>query len=92
MLDWSVRGITVGELSSNKILFAHGANSLQRMTNNDHLNQKYIQSGSCVNISSALRSHKDIDHSISDDTGFTEVEQFVRDEFDWFLFKLGVFG
>jgi hypothetical protein len=103
MLDWSARGFIISELSNTKILFLQGPNSRERMSRNEYINQEYIQSGNHVIISDALRDHT-IDRiagvarittgnaSYSDDSGFTEIEQFVRDEFDWFLFRLGVFG
>jgi hypothetical protein len=63
----------------------HGTRQFDHASSNAAANRNYISTGNYVNISRALRYHKI-------DGRFTEIERFVRDEFDWFLFRIGVFG
>jgi len=85
MLDWSVRQFTIPGTEERKILVIHDDVSLSQSRNNDRICEKYISTENYIVLSKALRIH-----NVSD--VFSESEQFIRDEFDWFFFRLGVFG
>jgi hypothetical protein len=88
MLDWSSRIFEIDGLEKGKIMFIHDQSSKSDASENDHINRRYIITEKYVILSESLRDHT----SQSGKYRFAEVERFVRDEVDWFLFKLGIFG
>jgi hypothetical protein len=80
MLDWAMRKFQV---DGQTVLVFHDAEAENKYAERIPSYTQLAKSGAVVLLTQALRQH--------DLRGFTEREQWIRDEFDWLFFKLDQF-
>jgi hypothetical protein len=84
MLDWHMRKINLIDDSDRKVLAVHDDDAFAKARDQESLREEFIDKNIVVVIARALREH-------DGDDPFTELEVLVRDNFDWFFFRLGQF-
>jgi hypothetical protein len=83
MLDWHIRKLVIADDSDEEVLTLHDDKAHAEAENQSTLLDEFLDKNRAVIISRALRKH--------DNSPFTELEAVVRDNFDWFFFRLGQF-
>lgn len=84
MLDWNIRKLVLADDDDEEILTLHDDEAREEAARQSGLRDKFLNEGRSVVVDRALRKHDGNDH-------FTEPEALVRDNFDWFFFRLGQF-
>jgi hypothetical protein len=99
IVDWSTCKIRFDE-PAERVLCVHDYAGNNKAKADDSLRVNFVDKKLVVIISQALRTHRKDDGftepgdsltELGKDHGFTELESTVRDEFDWFFFRLGQF-
>jgi hypothetical protein len=83
MLDWCIRELILADDNDEEILTLHDDPARKEAESLSGLRDKFNK-GRFVIVARALRKHDASDH-------FTGPEALVRDNFDWFFFRLGQF-
>jgi hypothetical protein len=83
MVDWSTCKIRFDEIDG-PVLCVHSNIEHSMAKKEEALRKEFFDKGRVVIVAQALRLH-------TDNGQFTEIENVVRNEFDWFFFRLGQF-